>query len=103
MNSCSVFGEIIQNGYNGYLTPDKDMKVFENKVLQLMSEPSILRQMQLHALESAKKFSLESTMNKWEKIRNDYVSTVRIHRSAKRIGNASCCYRTYYCVLRTWI
>lgn len=68
MNSCSVFGEIIQNGYNGYLTPDKDMKVFENKVLQLMSEPSILRQMQLHALESAKKFSLESTMNKWEKM-----------------------------------
>ena len=43
-------------------------KVFENKVLQLMSEPSILRQMQLHALESAKKFSLESTMNKWEKM-----------------------------------
>lgn len=68
MNSCSVFGEIIQNGYNGYLTPDKDMKVFENKVLQLMSEPSILRQMQLHALKSAKKFSLESTMNKWEKM-----------------------------------
>ena len=46
----------------------QDMKVFENKVLQLMSEPSILRQMQLHALESAKKFSLESTMNKWEKM-----------------------------------
>lgn len=68
MNSCSVFGEIIQNGYNGYLTPDKDMKVFENKVLQLMSEPFILRQMQLHALESATKFSLDSTMNKWEKM-----------------------------------
>lgn len=67
MNSCSVFGEIIQNGYNGYLTPDKDMKAFENKVLQLMSEPFILRQMQLHALESAKNFSLESTMKKWEK------------------------------------
>lgn len=68
MNSCSVFGEIIQNGYNGYLTPDKNRKVFENRVLQLMSEPSILRQMQLKALESAEKFSLDSTMNKWEKI-----------------------------------
>jgi len=68
MNSCSVFGEIIQNGYNGYLTPDKNRKVFENRVLQLMCEPSILRQMQLKALESAKEFSLDSTMNKWEKI-----------------------------------
>lgn len=68
MNSCSVFGEIIQNGYNGYLTPDKNKKVFENRVLQLMREPFILRQMQLKALESAKKFSLDSTMDKWEQI-----------------------------------
>ena len=68
MNSCSVFSEIIQNGYNGYLTPDNNIKIFEKRILQLMTDPSTLRQMQLNALESAKNFSLDSTMGKWTKI-----------------------------------
>lgn len=68
MNSSTVFSEIIQNGYNGYITPNNKTKEFENKVLQLMSEPSVLHQMQLNALESAKKFSLDSIINEWEKI-----------------------------------
>jgi len=68
MNSCSVFNEIVRNGYNGYLTPDKDLTVFSDRILQLMSDSSLLRQMQLNALESAKNFSLDNTMGKWEKM-----------------------------------
>ncbi len=68
MNSSVVFSEIIQNNYNGFLTPNNDVKAFCNKIVMLMSNPSLLKDMTLHALDSAKKFSLEDTMGKWGKI-----------------------------------
>ncbi len=68
MNSSVVFSEIIQNNFNGFLTPNNDVKAFCNKIVMLMSNPSLLKDMTLHALDSAKKFSLEDTIDKWEKI-----------------------------------
>lgn len=68
MDSCPVFSEIIENGSNGYLTPDNNLKAFIQKIECLMSDPDLLRKMQLAALSSADRFSIESTMDKWERI-----------------------------------
>lgn len=65
MNSCPVFQEIIQDGYNGYLTPNNNINLYTDRLFHLMSDPLMLRQMQLNALESAKNFSLDKTMDKW--------------------------------------
>lgn len=68
MDSCPVFSEIIENGSNGYLTPDNNQKAFIQKIECLMSDPDLLRKMQLAALSSADRFSIEPTMDKWERI-----------------------------------
>ena len=68
MDSCPVFSEIIQNGRNGYLTPDNNIHAFVHKIECLISDPALLRKMQKEALISAERFSIESTMDKWEQI-----------------------------------
>lgn len=68
MDSCPVFSEIISSGYNGFLTPNGNVRKFAEKVGQLMRAPQLLRQMQENALKSAEKFNIASTMKKWEKI-----------------------------------
>lgn len=70
MDSCPVFSEIIKSGENGFLTPDVDVSGFSATVMQLMSNPELLRRMQLNSLKSAAEFGLDRTMEKWEKIIN---------------------------------
>lgn len=65
MNTCSVYSDIITHGYNGYLSEGDSLKEFTNHVLSLMSDSPTRRTMQLHALESASRFTLERTMEKW--------------------------------------
>lgn len=71
MNSCPVFSEIICDGKNGFLTPNNRLKQYEKKILRLMSDDSLLESMQEQALESAYRFSMDSTMDKWVKILHD--------------------------------
>lgn len=68
MNTCAVYSEIIENGVNGYLTPGSDIESFAAHLLSLMCSPQHLRLMQLNALRSASRFTLEKTMTKWDKI-----------------------------------
>lgn len=68
MNTSPVFSEIIDDGYNGYLTQNGDINKFTDRILQLVKEPQVLRIMQANALKSAEKFSMKATMNLWKKI-----------------------------------
>lgn len=68
MNTSPVFVDIIQNGYNGFLTRGSNLNDFTRHVSRLMSDESLLKRMQLNALKSAEKFSLEKTMEKWRRI-----------------------------------
>ena len=68
MNTCAVYSEIIENGVNGYLTPGRHIESFAAHLLSLMCSPQHLRLMQLNALRSASRFTLEKTMTKWDKI-----------------------------------
>ena len=65
MNTMPVFSDIITTGYNGYLTRKNDLRAFSHSVLTLIDNPGKLKEMQLNALKSASKFSLDSTIEKW--------------------------------------
>lgn len=68
MNSSSVYGSIVTNHYNGLLTPNNNCQAFAKAILMLMSDSQRLYAMQLNALESAKRFILGATMEKWEEL-----------------------------------
>lgn len=68
MHSCPVFQEIINDGYNGFLTRNNDIKAFTARVIELMTNTEELIMMQENALDSAEQFSLGKTMIKWESI-----------------------------------
>ncbi|ROT17603.1 MULTISPECIES: glycosyltransferase [Bacteroidales] len=65
MDSSPVYSDIIQNGYNGILTPDNDVKAFAKAVIWLISDDEQRRKMQINALESAMRFTSEKTIEKW--------------------------------------
>ena len=67
INSCPVFRYIITDGYNGFLTKPC-VRDFAAHVRMLMSDKSMMENMQLNALKSAERFSLDRTMKKWRKI-----------------------------------
>lgn len=68
MNTCSVYSEIIQNGYNGFLTKDSDLNDFVKHIKELLGNPNQLRIMQRNAFKSATLFTLEKTMNGWKEL-----------------------------------
>jgi glycosyltransferase involved in cell wall biosynthesis len=68
MNTCPVFSDIITHGYNGYLSPGSNVKIFTNYILSLMSDERRLRAMQSNALVSAKRFTLAQTIKHWIEI-----------------------------------
>ena len=68
MNSSPVYADIIQNGYNGILTPNNDVKAFSRAIISLISDNRKRRVMQRHALESAHRFTMEKTIDKWIKL-----------------------------------
>lgn len=67
MNTSPVFHDIIDNGYNGILTKDSIFD-FVTHIRVLMWDSQLLHEMQLNALKSASRFTLESTMQKWREI-----------------------------------
>lgn len=68
MNNAPVFREIIQNGYNGYLTKRDCIGDLVKHILMLMSDERRLNAMQNNALVSANRFTLDKTMEKWREI-----------------------------------
>lgn len=65
MNSSTVYTEIINDGFNGYLTPNGSIAKFTFRVQQLMNNPAILHNLQKNALISASQFSKAKILRKW--------------------------------------
>lgn len=68
MNTCVVYGDIIADSYNGYLSHPNDADDLVRYVRKLMADEDLLTKMQSNALESAGRFNLQSTIDKWEEI-----------------------------------
>jgi N-acetylglucosaminyldiphosphoundecaprenol N-acetyl-beta-D-mannosaminyltransferase len=58
-------GFIVHQGEDGYLVPEGDEAVYEQRMLEMMAEPEMLRRMGDKAVEEAKEFSRENVANKW--------------------------------------
>lgn len=71
MNTCSVYSDIITNGYNGYLTEGSNLNDFVSHIMMLIEDPDRLHAMQLNALNSAHRFTLSKTMVKWQETISD--------------------------------
>lgn len=68
MNSSSVYHEIITNLYDGILTPNNDIKLFAKTIKFMIDDPRRLDKMQRNALSSSKKFTLNKSIDKWERL-----------------------------------
>lgn len=67
MDSSPVFDEMIRDKIDGFITPNNNINRFAEKIVCLMENAELRKKMQLAALKSAEAFSLENTMDKWER------------------------------------
>lgn len=74
MNTATVFSDIIQHCYNGYLTKPT-IKDFASHILSLMSDSRRLRAMQQSALASAPQFSKDKIIAQWQNLLNHLIHT----------------------------
>lgn len=58
-------GFIVHQGQDGYLVPEGDQALYEQRMLEMMAAPALLRQMGQQAMEEAKQFSRENVAEKW--------------------------------------
>jgi glycosyltransferase involved in cell wall biosynthesis len=68
MNSVASVWDIIDDGQNGYIVPNNNIKAFAEKVCLLMDNAELREKMGINGMESAKKFSVENIVKKWEKL-----------------------------------
>ena len=59
-------GEIITNGENGILVPNRDRDSLAKAMAQLMSDPERRIQLAKTAQKSLNRFELETIINQWE-------------------------------------
>lgn len=61
-------GEIIKNGYNGFLVEPENIKMLAEKLLELMTNDGLREQMSRNAFEDSKKYKMEKIIDKWENL-----------------------------------
>lgn len=66
MDSSPVYNDLIVNCYNGYLTPNNNIKMFAAYCQHLITELHRLKAMQQNATLTAKRFLFDTTIGKWE-------------------------------------
>lgn len=58
-------GESVEDGVDGYVVPVGDIEGFANKVVKLMTNPSLLQQFSTAAYERSKRFSESNVWKSW--------------------------------------
>ena len=58
-------GFIVRQGQDGYLVPEGDEALYEQRMLEMMADPALLRRMGQRAMEEAAAFSRENVAEKW--------------------------------------
>lgn len=65
MNSCSVFHDMIVNGYNGLLLENNDLDVYINNLEELVLSNEKLQMLSINALKTASCFNSDKLLSKW--------------------------------------
>lgn len=56
---CVEDGEIVKNGYNGFIIPFRDTKGFVEKTIELINNQSLYQELSLNAIKSSKDFDIK--------------------------------------------
>ena len=68
-NYCAAF-DIINDGVDGCLVPAYDLKMYSNRLSELMSDNNKRIKMARAAMEKVRMFSVEKVVDKWEEVFN---------------------------------
>jgi glycosyltransferase involved in cell wall biosynthesis len=68
MDSFLSLHDIVENGENGFIVPNKDKKAFIEKVFMLMDNIELREKMAKNAMDSCKKFDVGKIAKKWENL-----------------------------------
>lgn len=77
----NVFDGIVKNGVNGMVV-ENNQQEFAEKIKEIISNPDLQKKLSLEAIETAQKFSLESSAKKFEELYQQLISQ-RILKSQK--------------------
>lgn len=70
-NTFTALHDILVDGYNGYIIPAKDEQTYAEKMIELIKNPTILETMSKNAIESSKKFSIDTIGKQWLNLINE--------------------------------
>lgn len=68
MDSYSSLHDIISNGFNGFIIPDNDLTLYKSKLMSLIDNIELRKQLAINGLNSSKKFSVDNIVTLWEKL-----------------------------------
>lgn len=66
MDSFLSLHDIIENGRNGIIVPNKDEAAFAEALLRLMDNPQQMAQLQQESLKSCRRFCVEKVVDQWQ-------------------------------------
>jgi len=72
MNSFLSLLDIIENGKNGFITPDGDINAMAEKIQMLMTDESLRKEIALNGFKSVEKFDIKIIVQKWENLFNEF-------------------------------
>lgn len=58
--------DLVQNGYNGYLTEEKNPNEFSDKIIKLLSDDKLLNKMKKNTLKAVKVNEISKVIEIWE-------------------------------------
>lgn len=71
MDSFGAVHDIITDGYNGKIVPNRDLEAYYNALLELMSNDNKRREMANNAVESSKRFEIAKVCAQWQALFNE--------------------------------
>jgi len=71
MDSFLSLSDVIENGKNGFITPDGNINAMAEKIQILMNDESLRREYALNGFQSVKKFDVNVVAKEWEKLFNE--------------------------------
>lgn len=69
-DSFAAISDIITDGYNGYVIPDKEVEIYSEKLLNLMSNNNLRHNMAMNAIDSCQRYLPEPIGDIWWKLLN---------------------------------
>jgi glycosyltransferase involved in cell wall biosynthesis len=68
MNSCSVFGELIDHGESGILSADRSVERLSDAIVRPVKDPQTRKKMALTAVRASQRRGDNVIVSKWSEI-----------------------------------